>query len=51
MKIKTFALQKTLLSIQKTSTDWKKVFASYIYNKAVVSKMHKLSKLKIKKLK
>lgn len=32
IKIKTFALHKTLLNIQKTSTDWEKVFSNHMYS-------------------
>lgn len=50
-KLKSFSLLKTLLKKRKRqATDWKKVFASHVSHKGLVSGIYKeLSKLSFKK--
>lgn len=49
-KIKTFALQKTLLREQKVKTQWNKIFVNHVSNGGHISRTYKgLSKVIYKK--
>lgn len=40
IRLKTFALQKAIKRIKRQATYWKKIFANYIFDKELVTRVY-----------